>query len=262
MKKYELLKKAYDNYPKATICCWGEFAQKTESTGAFRFEDGYILDGNNFAVYDGKDWAEIVNPKIAVKVENEKEFHALMKYYDGLGYVWEHGEKPNDYKCKIMFPCFVPFETKFVAVSGVNIFPDNKWDDYEIVMFDYFAKEHNIKLPLIKSEDGVWLYDGDEYYRSEISNSKWVLSNYTKDFIITDLSESHSVFHSPEMSKAFSTKQTALDWIEAQKPKEIEIEIGCIKATITKNGVSFDGAIQFIMTDSLFKLTKAIQELS
>lgn len=196
--------------------------------------------------------------KIAVKVGNEKEFHALMEYYDSLGYVWEHGEKPNGYKCKINFPCFIPFESEFVAVSGVV-----KWEDYAIITFTDFAKEHNIKLPLIKSEDGVWLYEGDELFEvnKRNGNNNWYLVDANNGLGYWTVGKSAEKWKLSEkdgyVSKAFSTKQAALDWIESQKPKEIPLQLSCDRhfAVIDKSTVKIK--IGYVYSDITYFLSHA-----
>jgi hypothetical protein len=189
--------------------------------------------------------------KIAVKVENEKEFKTLMKYYDSLGYAWEHGEKPNDYKCKIKFPSFIPFENNFVSVSGVNAFPDNKWNDYQVIPFAEFAKDNGVKLPLMVSQDGKDLHDGDEYWVVNVKENR-IYSGMGR------LGKLHAPLKYPLEYKAFSTKEAALSWIEAQKPKTYELYCGIIsdKGLAIRNGITFLNKVEIEV------IAKYIQELN
>jgi hypothetical protein len=49
--------------------------------------------------------------------------------------------------------------------------------------------------------------------------------------------------------------------VNHEKPKEIVLEIGCVKCTVTNNGISFDGSVQFLMADSIEKINEAIKQL-
>ena len=88
--------------------------------------------------------------------------------------------------------------------------------NYKIITFADFAKEHNIKLPILTSEDGVDLYEDDEYFRVYKEYDKWQLSKGT----FPTYSEMTAI-NANERCKAFHTKEAALKWIEEQKPKEI-----------------------------------------
>lgn len=144
--------------------------------------------------------------KIAVKVENQKEFKALIKYYDSLGYT--------------------PFSENTIAMhrTGESVeFNDkyrstrdylNEAGGYKIVTFSNFAAEHNIKLLVLTSEDGVDLYEGDEFTLAfEYNGRRFIYGKYK----VTEYSEPKTDI----IIKKFSTKQAALDWIEAQKPKTL-----------------------------------------
>lgn len=70
-KKHELLKYAYDNYPKGTKWQWSEYGGIITSTGIFHFNDDYILTSNGSAVFDGNKWAEIVPDKVFVMTSED-----------------------------------------------------------------------------------------------------------------------------------------------------------------------------------------------
>lgn len=79
-KKWKLLKEAYDKYPKDTKCQWGEFGGIIVCTGEYHFADGYDLprihDTNDYAIFDGEEWADIIMEK------PERKF--IMKSEDGV----------------------------------------------------------------------------------------------------------------------------------------------------------------------------------
>lgn len=231
MKKHELLKHAYDNYPKGLKITWPIDTNPVvfECSGSYLFMcnegDEMIVDSvdNELALWNGKQWAEIVNPKIAVKVENEKEFKALMKYYDSLGY-------SNQYMF-VTFPekrikedgfLLITFEDNYVYPhvyfgNHENLNPDN----YQIIPFSEFAVERGIKLPHITTHDGVNLYIGDYLACVWKQQGEWVLTREYSSINSTTVSEAGQSSLEGER-KLFSTEQAALDWIEAQKPKEIQ----------------------------------------
>jgi len=152
MKKHELIKYAYDNYPKGTkFIGASDYAGKIqESTGDLRFSDNYFgiinYPNGKGIIYDGDKnaWAEIVKPKISDKI------------------------------------------------------------------------------PLLISMDGIELCEGDTYWPVYFhGNDTWAIE-HSKE---TCLEFNHSCLVQPNKCKAFKDKQKALDWIEAQKPKEIEVDL-------------------------------------
>lgn len=197
--------------------------------------------------------------KIAVRVDNEKEFNALMKYYDSLGWKWESGLSPLEYECKIYFPSLVIYEDNFLSMNRVYA----QYEGYKIIPFSDFAKEHDIRVPLLVSEDGVELFEGDRAVTVVVSdlrigNSDWYV---------------HNKFEPEERDdnyKYFSTKKAALDWIEAQNRKEVIISPNSTYPLIvTKNKASIDvskkptpdGNID-INKDELYQALKAMEELN
>lgn len=246
MKKHELLKHAYDNYPKGVkfestngkeytstgnFTCWQEhFNNASHKMSVWRINESGRPEG---MVYDGetKDWAEIVNPKIAVKVEKEKDFHALMKHYDGLGWEWNSGDKP------LVENEFLPLRVKSkITFENYFSYYINSHKQYKEVSFPDFAKEHNIKLPLIKSEDGVWLYEGDTYFMFDYDKG---ISGRFDDFRGAGFkATSFPINGYKKQPVIFSDKKSALYWIEAKKPKKIILEFGAYKFTVTKDKVN------------------------
>lgn len=162
--------------------------------------------------------------KIAVRVDNEKEFNALMKYYDSLGWKWASGDSPVEIKYNSHIHS-VRFEIFFGHASG-NF---HEIEDYKIIPFSEFAKEHGIRVPLLVSEDCVELFEGDKHFFAARSiNGEWKL-NPTECILLPFPKTIPESYNNPEEFiqnsgeyKAFSTRQSAIDWIEAQKPKTIE----------------------------------------
>lgn len=144
--------------------------------------------------------------KIAVRVESEKEFKALMRFYDSKGWESYGNLKPLDFPYAYEF---ITFENGFY--NGVL---DELISTHKIIPFSDFAKEHNIKMPIITTVDGVDLFEGDNYFMAKCiqsTNNKWILTVFNAymrigSFAITD----------PDHCKAFSTKQAAENWIEEQ----------------------------------------------
>jgi len=269
MKKHELLKFAYDNYPKGTKFLNLTTGKENVSVGSFEVGTFGIttseeIDGGKTILCRYKDfkWAEIVNPKIAVKVENEKEFNALMKYYNRKGWFTSDNMSPLSLKylksdCEI-----IEFNDNFSSVRYSS-------DLYTVIPFSDFAKEHNIKLPLLTSKDGVDLYEGSKYYQAVLSFGKWEL-NIWKSGNPWILESDDNVVLTPEENKAFSTKESALKWIEEQKPKKLEVKLNCDKhlAIIDKDWVMLrTGSVESNTTvyykhSDIEAIHKAMQELS
>ena len=83
MKKHELLKKAYDNYPKGTKFM-GAGIEEFVSSGCFNIVNGNILKDNYGLVYDvdNDKWADIIvefkpksilDGKVAIQANKPKE---------------------------------------------------------------------------------------------------------------------------------------------------------------------------------------------
>lgn len=251
MKKHELLKKAYDEYPKGTIFKNMATQKQVESCGNFTFSkttSAHIWIYDTMAsdlVYNdmtGK-WAEIVKPKIAVLVTTEKEVNAICKFK-----AWSYPVTAWLGKCD----CVVYLDGPFLEYNKLSEHNEQDLENYKLIPFDEFAEEHRIKLPLITSEDGFDLYIGSKYFTVRIFDLK-----YSKDtpYLLSD--EDEIIYH-PDQYKAFSTKQAALSWIEAQKPKTYELDCGIIsdKGLAIRNGLTFLNKVEIEV------IAKYIQELN
>lgn len=91
-KKWKLLKKAYDNYPKDTKCQWVEFGSVMYCTGEYYFSNEYgvtrIHDSNGYAIFDGQDWAEIITEKTESVLIGKSEDGLNVYENDPLQSVW------------------------------------------------------------------------------------------------------------------------------------------------------------------------------
>lgn len=205
-----------------------------------------------------------VEEKIAVRVDNEKEFNALMKYYDSLGYKWVSGDNPVEIKYNSHIHS-VRFENFFGHASG-NF---HEIEGYKIIPFSDFAKEHGIRVPLLVSEDGVELFEGSEYHSIWKSDSGvW---NYDEEVYYSFKNNDTIFIKEPNEFKAFSTKQAALDWIEAQKPKSIRLfektqipievykDFALLKTNIPISGIKYDVEIS---KEEVHAIHKAMEELN
>lgn len=238
MKKHELLKYAYDNYPKGTKVKSIYDDTISISSGVFVLSTNIWCDlgdcSKDFDVYDfaNKKWAEVVNPRTAVIITNEFEYNQVKKAFKELRF----GYSSSNYSAWGGQTIYAKCE--YMLDWGVNL--NDK--EYTAVSFQDFAKEHNIRIPLLVSEDGVDLFEGDVYFNVQLvggNNKKWKLIS---EIPSTGLNDKHFVFHTPNEGKAFSTKQAALYWIEeANKPKEIIVSPNSnYPITVTKDGASID----------------------
>lgn len=238
-KKHELIKHAYDNYPKGTKFMSVTTDTELISSGQFEFtSDGRIIGTPRGTVYSpefGK-WAEIVKPSIldgnvAIQINNEREFKLLMEHYHSKGWKWERGEPAMPITdlirrqvCRYYYKTNVMYKDRFLF----NVSDPDSWT---FIPFSVFAEEVGIEVPkfIMVSEDGVDLYEGDEYF---------AVSNDSKIFPCTNLTSLHTVVIRSEVAKAFSTKEAAEAWIaEHNKPKEIRLKLDGGEAIISKDKI-------------------------
>lgn len=260
MKKHKVIEHAYENYPKGTKFTWSKdtHPKVVESSGKFIFIDD--IDGKliladaiekDLAIWNGEKWAEIVKPKIAVKVENEKEFKALMKYFKE-NKLFHAASMPEPYAIDDFAygNCFT-FHDKWFSIKDTDT-------DYQIIPFDEFAEDKGIKLPefYFVSEDGVSIFEGD---------SVWVPQNHCARGFYPEPNKMLALKNWATLtnSKFFHDKQKALSWIEAHKPKEIIYNVPESKFTIKiqKNRVyGFDGLAYLDLKDMQY-IINTMQEL-
>jgi len=233
MKKHELLKYAYDNYPKGTKFKNLSTGKENISIGKFEVRTFGIVtseevDGGKTLLvrFSGLKWAEIVTEKIAVRVDNEREFNHTIEYLKSKG--WNLGAN-NGIKWSSWTGKPLLVEIYENAETVYESFKDgSKLNNHQIIPFTDFAKDKGIRVPIITTFDGVDLFNGDKLISVNIDG----LYIGNDDFVIDEI----DLFLPTH--KYFSTKQGALDWIEAQKPKEVSVKLtNHIEALINKNGL-------------------------
>lgn len=244
MKKHKLLEKAMKDYPKGVIARFKSVPKVDHlSDGIFQ-----ILDLNNdgmnhvmcskglncFYSDNIKEWAipvkqPILSGKCAIQVNNEREFKLLMEHYENKGWLSMGQCKPSQVGY-IKSPW--AYNDKFG--HALNEYWDLK--NISVVSFIDFAKEIGIEVPVfvMKSEDSVDLYVGDEYYFVHKYDKKnWQLGDSFSKITMNSAS-----FLSPGNSKAFSTKQAAEKWCYYHnKPKEIKLEFEGGECIVTKDKI-------------------------
>jgi len=268
MEKHKLLKEAMRRFPKGTI------ARFKSAPNVDHVSDGIfqILDVNhqgNTDVFSGEgmncfyishseegdfigEWAmpvssTILSGKFAVEVNNEREFKLLVEHFDSKGWNYFLDHIP---KVKTKYPVAVYYKNDYARAS-IN---SAKGFGYKVIPFSEFAAEVGIKAPVfvMTSEDGVPLYEGDEYHEAHKcdNDDNWM---YLKgpDFNMCVETRPVSI---PNKSKAFSTRESAEKWIQEQnKPKCIDVKLfnRYHHALIYKDKVEiYGGGVNFIMKPS------------
>lgn len=182
-----------------------------------------------------RDTTSILSGRCAVQVNNEREFKLLMQHMNSKGWVWNDKSSPlSEFSTWTEFPFRVWYEDNFAYGEAVE-------DDYrKLIPFADFAAEIGIEIPkfIIKSEDNVDLYEGDEYHEASFSTmvNEWQYIKGKNHFLSSD----HRVAVEPVHNKAFSTKEAAEKWIRENNPKDIIIDhtggnIAINKLTVTFN---------------------------
>lgn len=311
-KKHEIIKYAYENFPKGTLFRWYKGVAPFVSTGKFKFEfsDNNALfvdltDDSTDAgvtVFDGEKWAKIVpekksilDGKVAIQVNNEREFKLLMEHYESKGWKWRDQSKDktvvtDDHFDPDIDRNIIQYNDKCVWMHRINSDEYNcEKSGYTIISFIDLADEVGLKVPVfnvgdhvyikstdagcnlvegrkgiivsndtianrgmleaedydykiaidgevwrvkgefepakfvMRSEDGVDLYEGDNYHRAyAYENGVWIYDFCEK------LALNHVVCNPAisSLAKAFSTKEAAEKWIDEQnKPKSVQVPL-------------------------------------
>jgi hypothetical protein len=169
----------------------------------------------------------ILDGKVAIQVNNEREFKLLMDHYESKGWRSKLGNVPTDTSVWYFmsdrkdYDNIFSYKNEFKRLSYKQ--PDFSPIElgYTIISFADFASEVGIKVPvfIMKSEDGVDLYEGEEYHGIGLdTESKWMYSG------CYPLNSSNVSYLKSGRAKAFSTREAAEKWIsEMNKPKEIRL---------------------------------------
>lgn len=195
--------------------------------------------------------ASVLDGKVAIQVNNEREFKLLMEHYDSKGWKSFDNNKPNE--CPFANSKTVRYEDMF-GTASINEYHSNR--GYKIIPFADFAAEVGIKVPvkIMVSEDGVDLYHGSEAH--------WVSLYATKIHYMYQLTmdEGHRELDFKTTYKLFSTKEAAEKWIEEQNlVTEVETDrFGTL--TVFKNGVGKEGLV-YISDGQLVKIWDAFNKI-
>lgn len=260
-QKWELLKYAYDNYPKGTLIKWSDVQGTVD--GLYNFDgDGRIVDSTNFVVHNSMKFAEIIpekqssilDGKVAIQVNNEREFKLLMEHYESKG--WKEHPKYNIHGFGSTHHV-IEYNDSYLRMDESNIFATIQ---YNVIPFADFAKEVGITPPVFVMNDfnGNPLYHGDKSWvpQIDLKNGKEFLTGEAEDFEV-------SIHNQHDLSTRFSTREAAERWIlEANKPKEIEIEIddkGSVLITAEK--LRINGEVRELTYEHLIKIYSAFGSL-
>jgi hypothetical protein len=222
MKKHELLKYAYDNYPKGTVARFGGKAPDHVSTGKFTITDlnhngniQVMSDNGSECFYCSGEWAVPVAPSIlsgkcAIQVNNEREFNLLMEHYEAKGWKNDEVQEGKGYSHSDHNNCY-DYKNHFRR-SSKGIQEDL---GYTIIPFADFAKEVGIEAPLqtaFITHDDVPVFVGDTLYNTfQEHGGQWCTPI---EFIVGKNT------YVTNLTKIFSTKSAAEAWIaEHNKPK-------------------------------------------
>jgi hypothetical protein len=226
LKKHQLLEKAMRDYPKGTVAYWVKGKERILS-GVYEITPaGDVFDNeSNFYLFDQNKWAEILpeskpsilDGKVAIQVNNEREFKLLKEHYKEKGWgIYDRG-----------YPQIKIYDNQS---NGFSVYEQQTMSDltrnaerlgYTVLSFSDFAAEVSITVPkfIMKSEDEVDLYEGDDHHvaTSDIQGN-WTYAGNQQ------LMTSHFVVNYPDRGKAFSTLEAAEAWIaEKNIRKEIII---------------------------------------
>lgn len=121
------------------------------------------------------------------------------------------------------------------------------------------------RKPLLISENGVPLYEGDEFCFVNKLDFEIDLFMSEKMYKLDSKSTPENTIHKNHL--LFSTKQAALEWIEAQKPKSITVELFTLQvnAICTSDKVTIKDLDEefsvVISKEKLAEIYKAMEEL-
>lgn len=268
-KKWELIKEAYDRYPKGAKAFWVLGKERILSGEYELTPAGDVFDAQaNFYLYDQHRWATIVETeqkpdllegKVAIRVNDGHEFKALMKHYEQKGWKWKSGNLPVDY-----IPTFLP-HSGVISYEQEFTCNDDDYSGYKTINFPDFAAHVGIEVrkPLLRSEDDVGLFEGDDYHAVRLLPSgKWEYCAHQKIY------NGHLVIQLPGQAKAFSTREAAEAWVADKNPKEIvlfENRPSCPTVVLTSNGLyrkePYEDDVLMFLPDELEEIYAAHQKM-
>lgn len=247
-----LLERAEREYLPSVQAISAVTGAKFTPSGRFSVDDQNSVysiseqDGN-FCVYNAilDKWAHpfdepsLLSGKCAIQVNNEREFKLLMKHYDDKG--WKNCEGHTDsvsfFNEAGVIEAVYGDGYSYVCKGGA--YDSHAQLGFNIIPFDQFAAEVGIKIPVfvMTSEDGVPLYEGDDYHRVYF-NSEWEYKGFVGN---PTKSENNPAYGDPAHNKAFSTREAAESWIADQnKPKTISLGWSYGSINVTRTTIEFN----------------------
>lgn len=235
MKKHQLLEKAMRDYPAGTRFKWNG-NEEYVSSGIFCFRDEspdavFDYQTDEVVCVDKCLWATIIpaekpsllSGKVAIQVNNEREFKLLMEHYESKGWKSLSGDSPS-------MVGYVPFSWRYEDGFGHGSPEFRKAEGCTIIPFSDFADECGIEVPvkLFVSKDGIDIYDGDLIFVVSKPGKEWGL-NCSQHVHIW-----YNAVNKPDQFPCFSTKEAAEKWVSEQnKLNEVEVTANTILPFLT-----------------------------
>jgi len=205
------------------------------------------------AIQNSLQTKSILSGKCAIQVNNEREFNLMMQYLESQKCYWISDDPILTYAPTVNFPYRIIVDNKVITWSSNS--------EVDTFKFEDFAKEVGIKVPvfIMKSVDGVDLYEGDDYHEAHIDSGPYSTWYYLHGDHFSVCKEIRPV-SIPNKSKAFSTKEAAEAWIEEKNlVRTVDTDkLGEIE--IYRNGIGKNGIIQ-ITDRQLEQIWNAYQSL-
>ena len=243
LKKHKLLEKAMRDYPAGTRFKSAFSVDEFTSKAQFMFVpylnmgEINISDNANGCIYINGKWAEIVpaekpsilTGKVAIQVNNEREFKLLMRHYAEKGWRSISGGRPNE-------AGHINASWSYGDEFGHAGYDYRLSNGYTIIPFNQFAAETGITVPafVMLSEDGVPLYEGDNCWVPQVDFKDTLKGNSLE-------MEVRPNWNNRMKSKFFSTKEAAQAWIDEQnKPTHVQVSLfgNNAKATVEKDCIT------------------------
>jgi len=272
--KAEAIKRGFVKGVKTQGMEPNKYDEVSTLTGGFELVDGVLkanCTGEFFIkrnIFENGNWAVIQKsvldqPNIAIKVNNKREAYILITHMASRGWTWISGDDPHSYD-NYSVNNLITYKDKFsnYLVGNEDIFKGT------IISFEEFAKEIGIEVPkfIMKSHDGVDLYEGDNYYEASITCGKWMFIYDPRHF---KLNHNCRPVKYPENNKAFADEAKCKEYIEEQnKPKEIYLTGGAVYLNISNNQVTFriksnpdeNHSIKWLNKEDIKIISKALSE--
>lgn len=269
MKKYKLIKEAYDRFRPGSKVSFDGFMPFIVS-GQYEVgkqTNNHIVDSvSQQTVYRDNVWAEIVDPgpelftfevKDGVinytKIDDPEEGKVVIPQAepeDDISAILILVDNEKEYRFLMAFyeqkgyqwatkkaPNSLPYNS---ACRNIEFKPKfsamtdgtAKEQERMVMLYDTFAGENNLPRWILSTEDGIPMYGGDNYYEASqyFNKKKWSVHD-----IPYRLHRGCRVVTNRDTSKAFNTKEAAEAWVNEQnKIKETETILTANQTAIIK----------------------------